>query len=54
MLIVGLVSTKEEQHELRFVAEMVVIGERIRYLARQQRNNENIDSEQNVKKVFHR
>ncbi|MCX6666340.1 MAG: hypothetical protein NT038_09865 [Euryarchaeota archaeon] len=35
MLIVGLVSTREEQYEIRCVAEMVILGERIRYLARQ-------------------
>jgi len=37
MLIVGQVSTEEEKHEIRFVAEVSVIGERFRYLARQQR-----------------
>ena len=37
MLIIGLVSSEEEQREIRFVAELFIIGERIRYLARQQR-----------------
>jgi hypothetical protein len=37
MLIVGQVSSEEEKCEIRFIAEMFVIGERIRYLARQQR-----------------
>jgi len=34
MLIVGLVSTPEEQYELRFIAEMAIVGERFRYLGR--------------------
>lgn len=34
MLIVGLVSTPEEQYEIRFIAEMAIIGERFRYLGR--------------------
>jgi len=38
MLIVGQVSSEEESYEIRFIAEMVIVGERIRYLARQQRN----------------
>ena len=37
MLIVGQVTDEEEQYEVRFVAEMFLIGERFRYLARQQR-----------------
>jgi hypothetical protein len=37
MLIVGQVSSEEEKYEIRFIAEMFVIGERIRYLARKQR-----------------
>jgi len=36
MLIVGQVSSIEEQYEIRFIAEMFIIGERFRYLARQQ------------------
>ena len=44
MLIVGLVSTREEQHELRFIAQMCIIGERIRFIARQQNSNENQDN----------
>ena len=39
MLIVGLVSTREEQFEIRYIAEMVIIGERFRYLARTQKDN---------------
>lgn len=35
MLIVGQVSSIEERNEIRFVAEMFVLGTRIRYLARQ-------------------
>ena len=37
MLIVGQVSSQEEQNEVRFIAQIVSISERIRYLARQQR-----------------
>jgi hypothetical protein len=37
MLIVGQVSTEEEKYEVRFVAQIFSIGERFRYLARQQR-----------------
>jgi hypothetical protein len=37
MLIVGQISSEEEKYEIRFIAEMFVISERIRYLARQQR-----------------
>lgn len=39
MLIVGQVSSEEEKYEIRFIAEMFTIGERIKYLARQQRKN---------------
>lgn len=38
MLVVGTVSSSEEQREVRFIAEIFIIGERIRYIARQQRN----------------
>jgi hypothetical protein len=41
MLVVGTVSSSEEQREVRFIAEIFIIGERIRYLARQQKNCEN-------------
>jgi hypothetical protein len=41
MLVVGSVSSTEEQREVRFVAEMFLIGERIRYLARQQKKGKN-------------
>jgi hypothetical protein len=39
MLVVGTVSSNEEEREVRFIAEIFLIGERIRYLARQQKNN---------------
>jgi len=39
MLVVGTVSSIEEQEELNFIAEIVIIGERIRSLARQQKND---------------
>ncbi len=35
MLVVGTVSSLEEQNELRFIAEIVIIGERFRFLGRQ-------------------
>jgi len=37
MLIVGSVSSREEQWEVKFIAEMAIIGERFRLLARQER-----------------
>lgn len=37
MLIVGQVSSEQEKYEIRFIAELAIIGERFRYLARQQR-----------------
>jgi hypothetical protein len=37
MLIIGQVTSEEESYEIRFIAEIVIVGERIRYLARQQR-----------------
>ena len=40
MLVVGIVSSTEEQREVQFIAEIAIIGERIRYLARQQKTNE--------------
>ena len=39
MLVVGTVSSIEEQEELHLIAEIVIIGERIRFLARQQKND---------------
>jgi len=39
MLVVGTVSSIEEQEELHFIAEIVMIGERTRFLARQQKTN---------------
>ena len=41
MLIVGLVSSKEEQRELRFIAQMWIVRERIRIIANQQKIEEN-------------
>jgi hypothetical protein len=38
-VVVGTVSSNEEEREVRFIAEIFLIGERIRYLARQQKNN---------------
>ena len=35
MLIVGQVSSKEEANEITFIAKLVIVGERARYLARQ-------------------
>jgi len=37
MLIVGQISTLEEKAEVRFVAQVFSISERIRFIARQQR-----------------
>jgi hypothetical protein len=37
MLIVGQVSTEEEQNEIHFIAKIVTIEERFRYLARKHR-----------------
>ena len=37
MLIVGLVSTREEQRELKFVAQMCIVRDRVKYLANQQK-----------------
>jgi hypothetical protein len=39
MLVVGTVSSIEEQEELHFIAEIAIIGERIRVLARQQKTD---------------
>ena len=39
MLVVGIVSSIEEQEELHFIAEIARIGERIRSLARQQKTD---------------
>ena len=35
MLIVGQVSSKEEASEITFIAKLVVVGQRARFLARQ-------------------
>jgi hypothetical protein len=39
MLIIGTISSNEEEREIRFIAEIFLIGERMKYLARQQKNN---------------
>ena len=39
MLIVGQVSSEEEKSEIRYIAQMVIIGERFRNLARQEKKN---------------
>jgi hypothetical protein len=41
MLIVGLVSTKEEQCEIRSIAQVWIVRERVRFLASQQKNKKN-------------
>ena len=45
MLVIGLVSTREEQNEIKYIAEMAILSNRIRYIARQHRDNENNSSE---------
>jgi len=37
MLIIGQITTEEEKYEVRYVAQIFLIGERFRFLARQQR-----------------
>ena len=37
MLIVGQVSSEEEDHEMQFIAHIFTIEERFRYLARKHR-----------------
>lgn len=37
MIVVGMISNDEEQRELRFVAEVFILSERVRWLARQGR-----------------
>jgi len=37
MLIVGQVSSEEERYEVTMVAQLVMVGQRFRYLARQQK-----------------
>jgi hypothetical protein len=41
MLVVESVSINEEEREVKCIAEIFLIGERIRSLARQQNNNKN-------------
>ena len=38
MLIIGTVSTDEEQIELKYVAQMFLLAERIKYLAQKPHN----------------
>ena len=52
MLIVGLVSTKEEQREIRFIAQVCMVRERIRHLATQHKNNENINFGRNTENLL--
>jgi hypothetical protein len=37
MLIVGQVTDEEDRYEVRLIAELFIVGERFRYLARQQK-----------------
>jgi hypothetical protein len=37
MLVVGTVSTIEEEKEIHFIAEIFLVGERIRHIAHQQK-----------------
>jgi hypothetical protein len=39
MLIVGQVSSKEEANEITFIAKLFVVGQRARYLAKQNKDN---------------
>ncbi|KYK21667.1 hypothetical protein AYK24_08785 [Thermoplasmatales archaeon SG8-52-4] len=38
MLIVGQVSSKEEANEITFIAKLFVVGQRARYLAKQNKD----------------
>jgi hypothetical protein len=38
MLVIGTVSSPDEEREVRSIAEVFLIGERIRHIARQQKN----------------
>ena len=38
MLVVGSISSMEEQREVKFIAEMFIIGERFRFLGKQQKD----------------
>jgi len=42
MLIVGQVSSEEENNVVKFVAQVFAISERFRYLARQERKKKKI------------
>ena len=37
MLIIGQITTEEEKYEVTYIAQIFSIGQRIRFLARQQR-----------------
>ena len=39
MRIVGQISSEEERFEVRFIAQVAIVEERFRYLARKQRKN---------------
>ena len=39
MLIVGQITNEEERYEARYVAQVFIVAERIRYLARKQKKN---------------
>jgi len=41
MLIVGEVSNQEEQMQLRFIAQVFIIEQRFKYLARQNKRKQN-------------
>ena len=40
MIIVGQVSSKEEANEINFIAKLFAVGQRARYLAKQNDNND--------------
>lgn len=40
MLVIGLVSTKAEQKEIRFIAHIWMVRQRIRFLAEQSTTNQ--------------
>jgi hypothetical protein len=46
ILVVGIVSSPEEQNEFTVIAEIWLIGEHFRYLARQQNTHKS-----NIKKI---
>ena len=42
MLIVGMISTRQEAMEIQFIAKLFVVGNRARALSNQIKNKENI------------